>query len=62
MHDRSSVSAFHCKVLFICSFKDKEVQKDAKMVPYKIIDKSSKPYVEVKVGGESKVIFIAFAY
>lgn len=41
---------------FMCSFKDKEVQRDAKMVPYKIIDKSTKPYVEVKVGGENKVI------
>ena len=37
-------------------FKDKEVQKDAKMVPYKIIDKGTKPYVEVQVGGETKVI------
>ena len=34
------------------------MQKDAKMVPYKIIDKASKPYVEVKVGGENKVTFI----
>lgn len=38
-----------------CRFKDKEVQRDSKMVPYKIIDRAGKPYVEVKVGGENKV-------
>lgn len=38
-----------------CSFKDKEVQRDAKMVPYKIVDKGGKPNVEVKVAGETKV-------
>ena len=54
MHHRSSDIAI--EKLLLSSFKDKEVQRDAKMVPYKIIDKSSKPYVEVKVGGESKVI------
>ena len=36
-------------------FKDKEVQRDAKMVSYKVVDKASKPYVEVEVGGEKKV-------
>ncbi len=39
----------------MCSFKDKEVQRDAKMVSYKVVDKSAKPYVEVDVAGEKKV-------
>ena len=39
----------------VCSFKDKEVQRDAKMVSYKVVDKSAKPYVEVDVAGEKKV-------
>ena len=43
-------------MIYHCRFKDKEVQKDSKMVPYKIVDKSGKPYVEVKVGGEDKVL------
>jgi hypothetical protein len=40
-----------------CSFKDKEVQRDAKMVSYKVVDKGAKPYVEVDVAGEKKVRF-----
>ncbi|GFH08902.1 uncharacterized protein HaLaN_03944 [Haematococcus lacustris] len=36
-------------------FTDKEVQKDAKLVSYKIVDRSGKPYVDVSVQGESKV-------
>ena len=42
----------HC---YVCSFKDKEVQRDAKMVSYKVVDKSAKPYVEVDVAGDKKV-------
>lgn len=38
-----------------CSFKDKEVQRDAKMVSYKVVDKAAKPYVEVTVADEKKV-------
>ena len=38
-----------------CSFKDKEVQKDAKIVSYKVVDKASKPYVEVTIADEKKV-------
>ena len=37
------------------SFKDKEVQRDAKMVSYKVVDKESKPNIEVEIGGEKKV-------
>jgi heat shock protein 5 len=46
---------FDVKRLIGRNFKDKEVQRDAKMVPYKIVDKAGKPNVEVKVGGETKV-------
>ena len=38
-----------------CSFKDKTVQRDAKMVSYGVVDKSAKPYVEVEVAGSKKV-------
>ena len=37
-----------------CSFKDKEVQRDMKMVSYDVVDKKGKPYVQVEVGGEKK--------
>ena len=37
-----------------CSFKDKEVQRDAKMVSYDVVDKKGKPYVQVEVSGEKK--------
>ena len=33
---------------------DKDVQKDKKLVSYSIVDKATKPYVEVVVGGETK--------
>jgi len=36
-------------------FTDKEVQRDAKLVSYDIVDKAGKPYVQVEVGGENKV-------
>ena len=31
------------------------MQRDAKMVSYKVVDKGAKPYVEVDVAGEKKV-------
>ncbi len=37
-----------------CSFKDKEVQRDAKMVSYDVVDKKGKPYVQVEISGEKK--------
>eukprot|EP00884_Botryococcus_braunii_P020063 jgi/Botrbrau1/6740/Bobra.0324s0026.1 len=37
------------------NFKDKEVQRDMKLVSYKIVDKGGKPYVEVTVKDEKKV-------
>lgn len=36
-------------------FTDKEVQRDAKLVSYNIVDRQGKPYVQVEVNGESKV-------
>jgi len=35
-------------------YNDKEVQNDKKLLPYKIIDKSGKPYVEAEVNGAKK--------
>lgn len=47
------------KVMLLCTvccrFKDKEVQRDAKMVSYKVVDKETKPYIEVEISGEKKV-------
>ena len=37
-----------------CSFKDKEVQRDAKMVSYDVVDKKGKPNVQVEIAGEKK--------
>ncbi|KAJ0988660.1 hypothetical protein J5N97_007016 [Dioscorea zingiberensis] len=37
------------------SFEDKEVQRDMKFLPYKVVNKDGKPYVQVKVKGEMKV-------
>lgn len=39
-----------------CRFEDKEVQRDMKLVPYKIVNKDGKPYIQVKIkDGETKV-------
>jgi hypothetical protein len=38
-----------------CRFSDAEVQRDAKLVSYKIVDKGGKPYVSVDVKGEQRV-------
>lgn len=37
------------------NFKDKEVQRDSKLVSYDVVDKKGKPYVSVDVAGETKV-------
>lgn len=43
-------------VLFSDRFEDKEVQRDMKLVPYKIVNKDGKPYIQVKIkDGEVKV-------
>ncbi|KAF6264590.1 heat shock protein 70 family [Scenedesmus sp. NREL 46B-D3] len=36
-------------------YADKEVQRDKKLVSYDIVDKTTKPYIKVKVNGEDKV-------
>jgi endoplasmic reticulum chaperone BiP len=42
--------------LFSNRFEDKEVQRDMKLVPYKIVNKDGKPYIQVKIkDGEVKV-------
>ncbi|EFA80174.1 heat shock protein Hsp70 family protein [Heterostelium album PN500] len=46
---------FDIKRLIGRKFTDTEVQKDLKLLPYKIISKGDKPYVSVKVKGEEKV-------
>ncbi|CAL5207180.1 unnamed protein product [Lathyrus oleraceus] len=47
---------FDVKRLIGRKFEDKEVQGDMKLVPYKIVNKDGKPYIQVKVkDGETKV-------
>jgi len=45
---------FDVKRLIGRRFKDKTVQSDMKLLPYKITDKAGKPYVKAKVKGEWK--------
>ncbi|KAH7683437.1 Heat shock protein 70 family protein [Dioscorea alata] len=46
---------FDIKRLIGRRFEDKEVQRDMKFLPYKLVNKDGKPYVEVEVKGEMKV-------
>jgi endoplasmic reticulum chaperone BiP len=48
-------TVYDVKRLIGRKFKDREVQRDMKMVSYKVVDKAGKPYISVKVGGEDKV-------
>merc|ERR1711871_1719960 len=45
---------FDVKRLIGRNFQDKEVQYDKQRLPYKVVNKGGKPYVEVKVKGEAK--------
>lgn len=45
---------FDVKRLIGRRYKDKSVQSDKKLLPYQIIDKAGKPYIRVKVKGETK--------
>merc|ERR1712176_298434 len=47
---------FDVKRLIGRRFKDSTVQKDIKLLPYKITDKSGKPMISVLVKGEEKVM------
>ncbi|GFP93670.1 luminal-binding protein 5, partial [Phtheirospermum japonicum] len=47
---------FDVKRLIGRKFEDKEVQRDMKLVPYKIVNRDGKPYIQVKIkDGETKV-------
>lgn len=46
---------FDVKRLIGRKFDDPEVQRDIKFLPYKIVNKDGKPYIQVKVKGETKV-------
>jgi len=48
-------TVFDVKRLIGRNFNDAEVQRDMKLMPYKIVNKGGKPYVQVKVKGEDKV-------
>ena len=41
--------------VFVGRFDDPEVQRDIKFLPYKIVNRDGKPYIQVKVKGEMKV-------
>ncbi|KAN0022695.1 hypothetical protein ACTFIU_005430 [Dictyostelium citrinum] len=45
---------FDIKRLIGRRFDDEEVQRDLKLLPYKVVSKNNKPYVVVKVKGEEK--------
>ena len=47
-------TVFDVKRLIGRNFKDETVQKDMKMVPYGVVSKEGKPYIEVDVKGETK--------
>merc|ERR1712151_563751 len=51
-----SQTLFDVKRLIGRRFKDSTVQKDIKLLPYKIVDKSGKPMINVMVKGEEKVL------
>jgi heat shock protein 5 len=46
---------FSVKRLIGRKYNDKEVQLDKKLLPYDIVNKDGKPYIEVEVKGEKKV-------
>ncbi|XP_050379374.1 luminal-binding protein 5 [Argentina anserina] len=48
-------TVFDVKRLIGRKFNDPEVQRDIKFLPYKVVNKEGKPYIQVKVKGEDKV-------
>ncbi len=48
-------TVFDVKRLIGRTFDDVNVQRDIKLLPYKVVNVDNKPYIEVKVQGESKV-------
>jgi len=51
-----SQTLFDVKRLIGRRFKDSTVQKDIKLLPFKIVDKGSKPFIAVNVKGEEKIM------
>merc|ERR1740127_65096 len=47
---------FDVKRLIGRRFKDSTVQKDIKLLPYEIKDKGGKPFINVKIKGEEKLM------
>lgn len=47
-------TVFDVKRLIGRRFDEPTVQKDMKLLPYKIVDKGSKPYIQVEINGEQK--------
>jgi heat shock protein 5 len=47
---------FDVKRLIGRSWSDKEVQSDKKLLPYKLVPKNGKPFIQVQVKGEEKVM------
>ncbi|EFC38218.1 hypothetical protein NAEGRDRAFT_83309 [Naegleria gruberi] len=48
-------TVYDAKRLIGRKFSDVEVQKDAALLPYKIVDKNGKPYIQVEIAGEKKI-------
>ncbi|GMN43899.1 hypothetical protein TIFTF001_013102 [Ficus carica] len=48
-------TVFDVKRLIGRKFDEPEVQRDIKFLPYKVVNKDGKPYIQVKVKGETKV-------
>ncbi|KAL6545771.1 Luminal-binding protein [Orobanche gracilis] len=46
---------FDAKRLIGRKFDDPEVQRDMKMLPYKVVDRDGKPYIEVKINKDGEI-------
>ncbi|KAG5457740.1 MAG: Hsp70 protein-domain-containing protein, partial [Olpidium bornovanus] len=55
MANNPANTVFDAKRLIGRKFTDKEVQQDIKHFPFKVIEKDSKPAIQVKVKGKDKV-------
>jgi heat shock protein 5 len=43
--------------VFALRYEDKEVQRDIKLLPYKIVNKDGKPYIQVKIRDDEIKVF-----
>lgn len=55
MYDIEIFKLFMFLCVFFYRFDDPDVQRDIKFLPYKVVNKDGKPYIQVKVKGEVKV-------